>query len=542
MADLLRLLAMATAAYRAYAWLGASGLVVVLGVSWVRAALLMVAVVLGGCAVLPSHVERAATYALTDDADTTLAKTAAASTPQDRRDLSGFRLLPDGEEAIRTRLALIRAAEKSLDVQYYLIADDRTGTEFLGALREAAARGVRVRVLVDDLYANGEDALFAETGAVPNVEVRMFNPLPVRGGSFVTRVALSMHQFSRINHRMHNKLFIADGSLAVFGGRNIADEYFGRSEHANFIDADMLASGPVVAGLAAVFDSFWNSEHAYPIQTLVSQAAARGAGLAPDAGMANRPPAQEWIRSGSASLGAADEVAAGFIHLEFGSSEVIADAPSKVESDGKSEGAPALGTRELLERAESSAFVSSPYFIPGANDLAALARARRAGVDVQVLTNSMQSTDEPLVYIGFAKHAAALAAMGVDLREVSGQERASGDEQAPAIGRLGASMSRLHAKLAIVDRRWSSIGSFNMDKRSSLWNTEMVVHVDCVGLARELEAWVQANVPEHDSRNGAGGGSTPSASGEAHRQSVSAASSSRWWQRAAVAVVNEDFL
>ena len=232
--------------------------------------LLMIAVALGGCAALPSHVERPG---LVRSAATSPVRRWRASSPRrrprQRATCPGFRLLPDGSQAFDARLALVRRAERTLDVQYYLIASDGTGLQFLRELQQAASRGVRVRVLVDDLYATGEDALFAGLAAQANVEVRMFNPLPVRSGSFAERVALSLHEFSRINRRMHNKLFIADGALAISGGRNIADAYFGRSEPANFIDMDILSTGPVVGQLAAVFDSYWNSAHAYPIQSLI---------------------------------------------------------------------------------------------------------------------------------------------------------------------------------------------------------------------------------------------------------------------------------
>ena len=199
---------------------------------------------------------------------TKLAQIAAANTPEDKRALSGFRLLPAGDQAFDARIALARRAEKTLDVQYYLIAHDASGLQFLRELRDAAARGVRVRILVDDLYANGQDELLAALAAHANVEVRMFNPLPVRNGGLASRVVFSMHQFSRINGRMHNKLFIADNAFSVTGGRNIADEYFGRSEPANFIDMDILATGPVVRELSNVFDRYWNSEHTYPVQSL----------------------------------------------------------------------------------------------------------------------------------------------------------------------------------------------------------------------------------------------------------------------------------
>ncbi|MFI4931285.1 MAG: phospholipase D-like domain-containing protein, partial [Burkholderiales bacterium] len=209
---------------------------------------------LSGCAALPGDVHRARSDAIADVAATPLAQLAASSTPDDKRHLSGLRLMPNGPEAFAARIALARRAQKSLDVQYYVVASDRTGRQFLRELRDAAERGVRVRLLIDDLHVGDQDDLLMGLAAHDNVQVRLFNPLPVRGGALQTRLLLSLHEFERVNRRMHNKLFVADNSIAVSGGRNIANEYFMRSESANYIDMDVLSIGPVVRGLSDVFD------------------------------------------------------------------------------------------------------------------------------------------------------------------------------------------------------------------------------------------------------------------------------------------------
>ena len=213
---------------------------------------------LSGCAALPEGVQRVQSQAFTDAADTPLARLASASTPDDMRHLSGLRLMPSGPEALATRIALARRAHKSLDVQYYVVAGDASGRQFMRELRDAARRGVRVRLLLDDLQATGMDELLLGLAAHPNVQVRLFNPLPVRGGAMPTRLLLSLHEFDRINRRMHNKLFIADQRFAVTGGRNIGDEYFMRDPHANFFDMDVLVAGAVLPELGAHFDAFWN--------------------------------------------------------------------------------------------------------------------------------------------------------------------------------------------------------------------------------------------------------------------------------------------
>ena len=459
---------------RVFCWITAMGLgATAWSVAW-RAILLAVAVALGGCAVLPSHVERPVTTSVVGSSATSLGRTAAASLADAAGDRSAFRLLPDGAGALEARLALIERAEQTIDVQYYLIASDATGREFLRALADAAARGVRVRVLVDDLYATGEDALFAGLATQRNVEVRLFNPLPVRGGTFTQRIAFSLHQFSRINHRMHNKLFIADGSFAVTGGRNIADEYFDRSGAANFIDMDVLSSGWVVQALAAVFDRFWNSEHAYPVQSLVRQAptAEAFAQMLADVGAA-----PETRRADAARLGG--ELASGRLALDEADAEVLADSPDKAGGDSA---APTVAEAHLalIGSARSSVVLASPYFVPGEPTMKTLVALRANDVDVSVLTNSLATTDEPLVHIGYARHRAALLRAGVDLHEL--MPKADAGAKLPtslgSSGRGSSLLGRLHTKLAVIDDERTFFGSMNMDPRSARINTEagIVIH------------------------------------------------------------------
>lgn len=450
----------------------------------------LLALALGGCASLPGGVQRPLSEARADVAGTRLAAVAAASTPDDVRDLSGFRLLPVGDQAFDARIALVRRAEKTLDVQYYLIAHDSSGLQFLRELRDAAERGVRVRVLVDDLYAAGQDALLAGLAAHANVEVRLFNPLPVRGGSFDARVVLSMHEFSRINRRMHNKLFVADNVFAVSGGRNIADEYFGRSEPANFIDMDVLSSGPVVRELSAVFDRYWNSEHAYPVQSLV------GAGF--DAALARRrfdekvrevpagaaPAAVDSL--GRSGVGA--QLAGGFVEQHFANARVLADAPDKVDDAAASRPARAddtvaNDTLDLIGVAGSEVLVASPYFVPGERGLEVMRQALARNVRVSVMTNSLSTTDEPLVHFGYARHRGELLKMGVSLYELM---PTAGAKAAESTLEFHGSLGRLHAKLAVVDSRWLFIGSMNMDRRSARWNTESGLVIDSPALAGEV--------------------------------------------------------
>ncbi|TMH05050.1 MAG: phospholipase D family protein [Betaproteobacteria bacterium] len=339
---------------------------------------LLLSLVMAGCASLPSQVQRPVSAALADTADTPLARIAAAAAPDDERQLSGFRPLMDGDHALNARIALIRRAQKSLDLQYYLIASDEVGLLLLRELRDAAARGVRVRLLVDDLYAAGQDELFAGLAAHANVELRLFNPLPARSGTFGARIVLSLHEFTRINRRMHNKLFIADNAFAIVGGRNLANEYFMRSESANFIDADVLATGPVVRELSTVFDAYWNSEQAWPVHSLAAgkpaDARANFDAMVRDA--AAEPTVTPRDRFGRSSVQA--QLDSGRLEQRFATAEVFADTPAKAAGSGNAEATPMAAAMGAMRAARSDVLIVSPYFVPGESGMAVAGRHRRA--------------------------------------------------------------------------------------------------------------------------------------------------------------------
>src|SRR6202789_3211698 len=237
--------------------------------SWLIGAIL----ILAGCAGLPQHVKKYPSEALQSPQNTELARVVAASEDGSSKNLSGVRLLASGDEALDSLIALADHAQKTLDVQYYIIHQDESARILLEHVREAADRGVRVRVLVDDLNTAGEDRRFLHLGHHANIEVRVFNPFPGGRSATWSRILTSISDIPRINHRMHNKLFVADNELAITGGRNIGDEYFTLDKRSNFIDLDVVAAGPIVPQLSASFDAFWNSKYAYPIASLAGAAA-----------------------------------------------------------------------------------------------------------------------------------------------------------------------------------------------------------------------------------------------------------------------------
>src|SRR5580698_11028259 len=226
--------------------------------------------ILTGCASLPQHVKKPPSAALNDPQDTTLGRMVAASEEGKGRNLSGIHLLSSGDEALDSLVALADHAERTLDIQYYIIRQDESARALLQHVRSAADRGVRVRLLVDDLNTSGEDRRFMHLGQHPNVEVRVFNPFPGGRSAIWSRILTSISDIPRINHRMHNKLCVADNALAITGGRNIGDEYFTLDAHSNFIDLDLVAAGTIVRELSASFDAFWNSKYAYPIAALAA--------------------------------------------------------------------------------------------------------------------------------------------------------------------------------------------------------------------------------------------------------------------------------
>ena len=394
--------------------------------------------------------------------------------------LSGLRLLPDGAFALDARLALAQRAERTLDLQYYLFRCDAIGLAVLQALAQAAERGVRVRLLVDDLHADNDDARFAAFAAHPNVQVRLFNPLPARGGGVLSRLVRSLPELRRINHRMHNKLFIADNSLSVSGGRNIGREYFMQDEDANFIDMDILALGPVVQEQSDSFDRYWNSAHAYPIAALVRTAAA-----------APLPPARPDLLAPAHAEDAlgrpllSQQLAAGRLDLLWAPARVVADLPDKIarpEMAQRFAGSVTARTLDLIRGAQRRVLLICPYFIPGEVGLDLMRDAQRRGVRTTLLTNSFGATDEALVHFAYAGYRREVLRLGVEVYEL-GPDIA---RRLKKLGNFGRSQGRLHAKMAIVDETLMFIGSMNMDERSASVNTEVGLLIDSPALARDF--------------------------------------------------------
>ncbi|MBB3177287.1 phospholipase D family protein [Variovorax sp. Sphag1AA] len=417
--------------------------------------------------------------------------------------MSGARVLPQAAFALDARLALIRRARSSLDLQYYLLGNDKTGKLIARELRDAAARGVRVRLLLDDFYTTELDPMLLGLAAHPNIEIRLFNPFVTGRDHTATRWLNFAADFRRLNHRMHNKLFIADGALAVVGGRNLADEYFLRSSGANFIDLDVMLAGPVVAELQTIFDNYWNSEVVFPLHDIVQSAkppdelrakfnaitSATQAPLppaAPEADMFGDPPVSIAIAQGKLELSPTRATA-------------VADSPTKAltdtDGDDPHQRRPptvAERMRARLDEARSEINIISPYFIPGEEGMDHLARLRARGIRITVATNSLADTDEPLVNINYNRFRVEMLKLGVSLYEVSSAQIKRSLNLRKV---FRESRGALHAKLTLVDREWALVGSLNFDPRSAYLNTELGVRLDSYDVAhRLLEAFQIDNV------------------------------------------------
>ena len=452
---------------------------------------LLAAAALACCGSLPKHVDTLPSAAVKPTPGSPLVRIALDSIPAP--ELSGFRLMPLGIYSLDARVQLVRRARYSLDLQYYLIDNDQTGHLLLRNLRDAALRGVRVRLLVDDLDTVGEDPLFVGLTAFSNVEVRLFNPFCCARETLASKFAASLFDIGRLNHRMHNKLFIADGAIAVAGGRNIADEYFMRGAQENFVDMDALIVGAIVPRLEAIFDTYWNSPYAYPAEAIVStdldreQLRSRFDSLVDDGEemMSVALPPIDILGYGPIS----HDLDGGRLGLIWCKASAFADPPAKVTSTSDEMAGStsvSMNVMDLVMRSKYEVVLVSPYFIPGPTGVQAFGDLRQRDVKVMVVTNSLASTDNSLVYFGYSRYRADLLRNGVDLYEL--------DPTRIVQNKRLLLPGRLHAKLAVIDRSTVFIGSMNLDPRSASKNTELGIIAENPQLAREVLRVIQVRL------------------------------------------------
>lgn len=437
--------------------------------------------ILAGCAGLPDNGSRVESRALIATGDTRLGRAAAAYLDGRSRG-SGFVLLESGLDAFVARAGLADLAERSIDAQYYLFHGDLTGRLLAHRLLMAADRGVRVRLLVDDMAISGSDVGAAAMDSHPNMEVRIFNPFSRKSA----RTIQYLTRLGSVTRRMHNKSFTVDNQISVLGGRNIGDEYFEADPRLSFSDLDVMGFGPLAQDVSKAFDLYWNSPMAYPALTLAKAAP----GEAEIADMRRRlddflarnaeSPYVKALRESQL----ATSIRQGKLDVREGDATVLYDQPEKLAASREHSEYRLLTELEpYFGNVQKELLIVSPYFVPGKAGTAYLRGLAQRGVRVVILTNSLSSTDVAPVHAGYAKYRGDLLRAGVELYELNKHMYDDAPRKKIFAGSSGAS---LHAKSFIIDREKVFIGSMNLDPRSAVENTEIGVILDAPETADEM--------------------------------------------------------
>ncbi|HKQ13683.1 MAG TPA: phospholipase D family protein [Steroidobacteraceae bacterium] len=440
---------------------------------------------LAGCAQLPPRPALPHTTALAP-AQTSPLDQLAAPLEANHPGQSAFRLVVEGTEAFVSRVQSARMATRTLDVQSYIWHMDLTGRYFVEELLLAGDRGVRVRVLIDDMDARNENAIFTALSAHPNIEVRTFNPFASRHGA-LRFIAEATTSFERINRRMHNKSWIADNRIAVVGGRNVGDEYFGASEDVNFVDLDFAMVGPVVREASASFDRYWNSPAAYPIETLDPDAVTEAALTRLREELRSHVAQAEESRYAQALRkdDAIKRMVGGEWPMQWTDNyRFVSDDPLKVTMKKRDAQTTHVGATlvPLIAAAQTRLSIISPYFVPGEELTTRFSAAVKDGRQIRILTNSLAANDVAAVHGGYSRHRKDLLEGGVqiwELKPLPGME-----DNGSLFGSSGAS---LHTKAFAVDGRGLFVGSYNLDPRSTWLNCEQGVFAQSEPLALQLE-------------------------------------------------------
>lgn len=457
-------------------------------IGWLYPAMLSVLVLLvTGCASLPTDYSRTESTAFQEHEATVIGKQYAEDAAQHPGE-SGFAIIRYGHTAFLSRIAMTRLAEKTLDMQYYIWEPDETGRILAEHLVRAADRGVRVRVLVDDMGINGRDAAIASLDAHPNIEIRIFNPFANRGNPMFD----FMTDMGRVNHRMHNKILVMDNSFAIVGGRNIGDHYFAVNPETNFRDLDIAAAGPIVREISTVFDRFWGGDWAVPIEVLVDRSYT-------DEDLENTvTKLRERVGEGDYPYSVDDDVAALSENLStirknliWAPGRIVWDDPSSIEAEGEA-GVMVEALFKKLQSLQQELTIESAYFVVGDRGVEAVQQLIDRGVKVRILTNSLASNDVVAAHSGHAEYRKQLLEAGAEIYEIrpdSGVIRKNWS---------GDSNAGLHTKALVFDRESVFIGSFNLDPRSAKINTEAGLYVKSPELAAKVLAYMDEGVrPEN---------------------------------------------
>lgn len=460
----------------------------------------LIVALLSGCASLPpgSDFPRVASSALAHPEETRLGRQ-FENAAREHKGNSGFRIIPVGADGFLMRMQMINAAERTLDLQYFIFRGDETGRLLTDAVLHAADRGVRVRVLIDDgETVTGDDQITA-LDAHPSVEIRIFNPFAYRGHTQFIRATEFMLNAPRLDYRMHNKLLVVDNAIALIGGRNIGDQYFQIDPEAQVADDDVFTAGPIAQQLSTTFDDYWNNALSIPAEALSDGKSSQT--VLND----HREELHEQSRQLKADgIDYVKRVAtgepfggmiSGRLPLIWAHAQLVSDSPDKK----KVENGEMVG--RLMHRAVANATIAvqsellmvTPYLIPGKEGMQLFKDLRQRNVRVRILTSSLESSTVLLAQAGYMHYRVPLLENGVELYEIRallGNARGSG--QTAAISRYGN--YSLHAKLFVFDRQRLFIGSMNFDQRSMHLNTEIGLIIDSPALAEQIAARFDAMV------------------------------------------------
>ena len=435
----------------------------------------------GGCASLPPNTSTP-TYAFQDTAETRVGKN-FIELQKNHPHKSGFFLLTNGLDAFTARALLAQHADRSIDAQYYMIHNDLTGILLGDQLVQAADRGIRVRVLIDDMDLEKRDEGLSILAAHPNIHLRIFNPFSrqmIRAPQFLMR-------FGSVTRRMHNKSFTVDGQVTIVGGRNIGNEYFEADPDLAFADLDILAIGPVVKEVSASFDEYWNSSLAYPFGLLRPDLTGKDdleEGRRKLTEYTSRYSVEEYLQL-LLSSHLAEKIRYNEVVFSWGDAAVLADHPNKLESYDSDESY-TLSSKlvPFFDNLQEEFLIFSPYFVPGKEGTRFLADLSKRGVRVRILTNSLASTDVSVVHAGYAKYRTTLLRAGVELYEMN--KTLNREQRKDKKGDSGSAKASLHAKSFVLDREQVFVGSLNLDPRSVVENTEIGIMVTSTEVADKL--------------------------------------------------------
>lgn len=445
-------------------------------------AVLGVIAIIAACATVPFDQPKPTSAVIVDTADTLLGRDIALWT-QANTGLSGIYPLGRGMDALGMRLALAEMAEKSLDLQYFLMKEDTAGAVFTNALLKAADRGVRVRFLLDDVFTAAPDRDFLLMNQHPNIEVRLFNPISRSGNSGLNFLT----SFKQANRRMHNKSFTADNQASVVGGRNIADEYFELKDAYVFADFDVLAVGPVVNEISDSFNEFWNHSHAIPIDYVASSKQNESLENVRAEVAEELDDVYDTIYARALNSQLLQDIFAGREQLFPAQARVLSDRPDKLINEISEEHMQlARDLREVILSAESELIFISPYYVPGDSGVRLLQNLTDKGLRVVILTNSLASNNHVPVHSGYAKYRKDVINAGGELYEV----RANAAHALKDDGE-GPEALTLHTKLILIDRRYLFVGSLNLDPRSIDINAEMGLLIDAPELVEDMALVVE---------------------------------------------------